>query len=779
MNFPDDTHSSNRLAQDPARSGNGNTNGHANGHTNGIGASARALLPGLMPGDAAKTKSAGRAGDLSFEEAVALFRKGVAIVRSRWINGIAAALIVGGGIGYMLMTKRPEYTAVTSMLAQSALDEILKTEVGVGLNAQDQENALRNHLSVMESRRFTVAITEEFTDEEIASVMEPYLKSEDKPTRAAFELFVAGRLGVDRERGREFFVLSFHHADPEIAVMVADRISAAYLKLVQKEFRNANLAASEILRRQAEDLQDEISAIEDQRRDYRKEHNIISVEENQGILAERLRRIDQKRSDIRIQRVQLEAQVAAAERDIAATPMPFDNPLLAGFGNNQQLRQELDRLIAQREVLASRYGSKHPKMRDIDANIRGVEENIAKNFELAFRDLKSQYETSLTIENQLEAEFTEAFGAGIEIEKLANRYLVLGSEVSTKRETLFELLRRVNKAGVVSQLPADVMRVVDPAFIQKPRLPKKLVYAGMAGFMAAAAFIGVPLLLHLFDERIKSATDVEKVLGKELLGGIPRLANIRTEDRAQVVRDNVDPANVEALMSIVAQLDLASKKSSQKSFLVTSTVPGEGKSTVVSNLAAGFTRLGKRTIIFDCDYRRPTQHTLHRATNKTGFLAWARAGFPQDAVFEPEGLLGLCELSDGTRLIPAGGDDPQPTQYLVAKPTAWLFDQLKSRYDIILIDTPPAGLFQDALVLSRFAQETLLVAREARAPVTQIRRTISDIDKTQAPVLGIILNDFSSHSLNPRLAHGYSYGQYGYAAAAARTANARAAAPAA
>ncbi len=771
MKYPDHLPSSNRLPQDSDHGGNGNGNG--NGHA------PKSLLPGLIPADAGKSKPQGRAGDLSFEEAVALFRKGLAIVRSRWIYGVASALIVGGGLGYLLLTKRPEHTAVTTMLAQSALDQILKTEVDPGFSAQDQENTLRNHLSVMESRRFTVAITEEFADEEIATVMNPYLKSGAEPSRAAFESFIAGRIGVDRERGREFFSLSFHHVNPETAVMVADRISAAYLKLVQKEFRNANLAASEILRRQAQDLQEEINEIEDQRRDYRKEHNIISVEENQGILAERLRRIDQKRSDIRIQRVQLEAQVATAERDIAASPMPFDNPLLASFGNNQQLRQEHDRLIAQREVLASRYGSKHPKMRDIDAQIRSVEENIVKNFELAYRDLKSQFETSLMIENQLEAEFTETFGAGIEVEKLANRYLVLGSEVSTKRESLFELLRRVNRAGIVSQLPADVMRVVDPAFIQKPRLPKKLVYAGMAGFMAVAAFIGVPLLLHLFDERIKSATDVEKVLGKELLGGIPRLGDVRDEDRAQIVRDNVDPANVEAFMSIVAQLDLASKKAPRKSLLVTSTVPGEGKSTVVSNLAAGFTRLGKRTVIFDCDFRRPTQHTLHGAANEKGFLAWARAGYPQDAVFDADGLLGLRELSDGTHFIPTGGDDPQPTQYLVAKPTAWLFDQLRARYDIVLIDTPPSGLFQDALVLSRFAQETLLVAREARAPVTQIRRAIADIDKTTAPVLGVILNDFSSQSLNPRLAYGYSYGQYGYAASAtARTAGGKAAIPA-
>jgi capsular exopolysaccharide synthesis family protein len=733
------------------------------------------LLAGLLPSEpgsvAAKPAAPNRArpGDLSVEDAVALARSGISIVRARWIWGAAAAVAAGLVVGLVLLRKPTEHTAVTTMLAKSTLDQILQTEVAPNPNLQDQENALRNHLSVMESRRFSVAITEEFTDAEIALVLAPYLKSGDTPSRVAFESFVAGRIGAERERGREFFELSFSHVDPDIAVMVADRIAATYLKLVQREFRSANLAASEILRDQARELQDEINTLEDQRRQYRIEHNIISVEENQGMVGDRLRRLDVDRSELRLQRVRLEAQLAGAQTDMAASSMPFDNPLLASFGNNRELRQELDRLEAQREVLASRYGVAHPRMRDIDASIRGVRQNLSKNFQLALRDLEAQLASVRAIEAQLQEEFNASFSEGVEIEKLANRYLLLGSEAATKRETLYEILRRVHNAGVVSQLPADVMRVVDPAFIQPPRLPWKLVYLVFTFGVAAAAFLGMPLLLHVLDERIKSATDVEKVLGKELLGGLPRLVDVRPEDQGHIVRNNVDRLNVEAVMSIVARIDLDSKRAAHKAFLVTSTAPGEGKSTIAANLASAFTRLGKRTVLVDCDFRLPRQHIIHRTSNERGFLAWARAGFPQEGLFDPRSLLGIQELTDGTHFIPAGGEESQPTQMLVAKPTAWLFDQLRSRYDVVLIDTPAAGLFQDALVLSRFAHDTLVVAREAKAPVSRIVRTIADVDKTQAPVLGVILNAYTGAGPNARLSDRRSYGQYGYGAPAVDT----------
>lgn len=700
--------------------------------------------------------------DLSLEDAVTLLRTGLKIVRSRWIYGAVAALLVAGVLGYFVMDIKEEETAVTTMLARSPLDQVLGRKPDSRAASQEHENFLRNHISVLQSRRFTVRLANSFSDAEMQRIMAPYLAPAERPTRSALEKLLSEKITADRERGREFFTLAVHHVDGDVAVLVADRITSVYLNLVQAEMQQANAAAATLLRGQAQQLQEEIESLEEQQRVYRETHDISLPGTEAGILAERQKRIEAELAATGINRLKLETQLKEALADMESSPTPFHNPFLASFGNSQNLRADLLQFQADREVLASRYGPNHPKMRDVDASIRGIRENLARNFQLAYQELERRTAEARITEERLQAEYAATTVARLEKERLAVPYLALVDEIEAKRLTLDDLLRRVNEAGVVSQLPTDVMRVVDPAYLSSPRITKRTLAGAFTFLFAVMAFVGVPLTLHLFDDRLKSATDVEKELGKELLGGVPRLHRTRAESRAHIVRENGDPTEVEAFMALVAQIEIASAFMPPKVFLVTSTISGEGKSTIVSNLASGFTSLGKRTAILDCDFRRPTQHELHGVPNDRGLLAWAAAGHPQEGLFEPGSILGIRTLSDGTDLIPAGGQNPKPTHFLLSPETGGLINALQERYDLLIIDTPPAGLFQDALVLSRHAHESILVARERRASVAQVRRAISDLDKTSAPVLGLILNDFSFLSLNPRLAYGSPYKRYGY-----------------
>ncbi len=713
---------------------------------------------------AASSKGSSANGDLNLSDVIERLRSLLAIVRNRWMTGLAASILVVGVFAFMFLKSEPEHTAVSTMLAQSSLDELLPSNVGVrGDKSTYQENFLQNHLSVMQSRRFSVALAGEFTDEEREIIVTPYMDPIYDPSTAPmafFEQILAKRMGATRQRDREFFTLSFHHIDPDIAVMVADRMTATYLKLVQDEIREANLAAAEILEEQAKQLQAEINLLEEEQRGFREMHNIVSVQEDHGLLAERLRRIDENRYDARIERFRLESLFKDAKRDMAAEELPFYNPLLANFANNQELRQELDSLTAQRKVMALRYGRNHPKMQDIDGQINGARENLKRNFDLAFRDLENQYENLMAIEQQLESEFKEEFGEGIENGRLANQFQVIGNEVGAKKETLNDLLRRVSSAVVMSNLPADVMRVVDPAFVVKPKLATRKLALVFAVLLGGGAFFGVPLFQHLFDQRLKCATDIEKELGKDLIGGVPGMSRNRTKDRPHVVRDNLDPSKTEPFMGIVAQIELLSHQRGQKSFVVTSTSTGEGKSTISSNLAAGFTQIGRKTLIVDGDLRRPSQHQFNRIKKDGGLLRWAEAGYPTEDLFGEDSPLGIQKIANGSYLLPTGGIYPHPAQFLVSSHFDTLFQLLKECFDIIIVDTPPVGLYPDALVLAQLVGETILIAREAKAPVSQIRQVIADIDNTAAPVLGVVLNDYSPGSLNPRLA--FSGGDKGY-----------------
>jgi capsular exopolysaccharide synthesis family protein len=257
--------------------------------------------------------------------------------------------------------------------------------------------------------------------------------------------------------------------------------------------------------------------------------------------------------------------------------------------------------------------------------------------------------------------------------------------------------------------------------------------------------------------------DLETTFKTEVLGVLPRFSKTLSEDRPHIVRDNVRLEEVEKFLSLVAQFELSSKKPYPKTVLITSAVPGEGKSTIVSNIAATHTRYGRKAIIVDCDFRRPTQHMLHKIEHDNGLLLWAARGFPWgDDLLVPGGPLGLSILPDGTHLIPAGGVDLQPGHVLVARQMVELLRYLETVYDVVVLDSPPAGIFQDGLILARYCAETIVVVREGRAHTSQLKKLLGDLEKTQTRALGLILNATSLRNVHPAIGGRYGYGKYGY-----------------
>jgi capsular exopolysaccharide synthesis family protein len=307
------------------------------------------------------------------------------------------------------------------------------------------------------------------------------------------------------------------------------------------------------------------------------------------------------------------------------------------------------------------------------------------------------------------------------------------------------------------------LRVIDQAYLKHSLVPMIAIYGAVIGFFGLMAFAGAPIVINFFDERINGNIDVEGRLRVDVLGVVPRLSRTRKEDRPHVVRDSADLAYAEAFLTLASQIDLVSRKPNPRRILITSTLPGEGKSTLASNLATAYTRLGRRTVLVDCDFRRPSQRTIHKIAGTSGLLPWARAGFQiGPGLLEPGGPVDATVLVDGTVLIPAGANDPQPARYLIAEGMARFFALLRQEFEVVIVDTPPAGVFQDALILARHCDDTIFVARDGKANTSQITRILQDFAKTAAPAVGVVLNDFSTNAGHPHLGHRQLYQKYAY-----------------
>jgi capsular exopolysaccharide synthesis family protein len=288
-----------------------------------------------------------------------------------------------------------------------------------------------------------------------------------------------------------------------------------------------------------------------------------------------------------------------------------------------------------------------------------------------------------------------------------------------------------------------------------------VLYSGLVGCLALAAFLCTPLLVSVMDERISANVDIEQALRLPMLAAIPKL-KLRIENRAHVVRDHVDSVATESFIGIAGQLGLDSADHYPKVILVTSTLPEEGKSLIASNLASAYQRLEKRTVLVDLDLRRPAQHVLHGVPMDDGFIPWAKSASHVDPVSSGAAQVNTCKLPDGVDLIVAGGAISQPGHLLVGKGMEKFIGSLKEQYDVVIIDTPPAGVFQDALVLARHANVTLLVARDSVAPLVQVRKVIDDFSRANLTFRGVVLNSFSPGNANKKLAYAYAAAARGY-----------------
>lgn len=701
--------------------------------------------------------------EMSFDELRRHVHSGMAIVRRRWWAGLIAGGIVFVALWQLLLQDPVHYMMTTVVRSESSVEELLRKPTVSSAKLDDGERILENHVEAMMSRRFRERFALSFSPEMALRIQEPYLDGDYEPSTEILEEILGSLVSVERQPGRDSFFITVAHTERSTARAIARQFTSEYRNYVQEGIREARLRAVEILNGQEKELAEEIRTLENKRRDFRQEFNLITVEENQSMLSERLRQINEAVSTVRIERAKLETQLRETEEELSRTSMPFDNPILANYGNIQTLRVELERLKNEQEILATQLGPNHPRRKDLEQKLAGTEEMIKNGFRLAMAELKGNLSLAIASEKQLNDELKAAFGQSLELDRMAGEFNELGKLLAAKQAAHADLLRRLENIDIDAELPADVMTVEESPYSAGSTLVKKIILTTGVVFASFLAFIGVPLAFYALSERISGNMDIETEFSKEVLGVLPSFTRTKEDDRAHIVRDNVELADVENFLGLVAQIDLSSKFAFPKVLLITSTIPSEGKSTCSSNIASTYTRYGRKTVLLDCDFRRPVQQRIHNINHDRGILDWASQGYPMnDNLLDIGGPLGLTILPDGTALIPSGGVDVQPGHVLVAWQMAELIRRLQETYDMVILDSPPAGVFQDACILGKHASETILVVREGRAHTAQVKKVLTDLEKANASVLGFVLNMSSIKHVHPTIGSRYGYGKYGY-----------------
>ena len=284
-----------------------------------------------------------------------------------------------------------------------------------------------------------------------------------------------------------------------------------------------------------------------------------------------------------------------------------------------------------------------------------------------------------------------------------------------------------------------------PASPVSPRVPLNLALGALVGL---ALGIAVSVLRSTLDTRIRGERDLRLVTDAPVLGGIA--FDPKAKDRPLIVQSDPRSPRAESFRSLRTNLQFLDFGGRARSFVITSAVESEGKSTTTANLAIALSDAGARVAVIDADLRRP------KLASYLGL---------EGAVGLTDVLIGRAKLTDvlqpwGNRnmfVLPAGQIPPNPSELLGSRTMVTLLKDLEAEFDTVLIDAPPLLPVTDIAVLSKSAGGAILVVSSGRAHRGQVHAAIESLNSVGAEVLGVVLT-----MLPTKGPDAYGYGQYGY-----------------
>jgi capsular exopolysaccharide synthesis family protein len=275
--------------------------------------------------------------------------------------------------------------------------------------------------------------------------------------------------------------------------------------------------------------------------------------------------------------------------------------------------------------------------------------------------------------------------------------------------------------------------------------------------MLAGAFVGFGLswLRDLLDHRLRSVDEVAEALQLPVLGMLPHMPASRERSHVgRLVARAPRCAIAEAVRTLRTAIHFGLSGHDTRILCITSPSPGDGKSTVASNLAIAMAQADQRVLLIDADMRKPTQHLIFEVDPPHGLSSVLSSQTPVEDLILPTGI----ECLD---ILPCGALPSNPVELLNNGFFAELLEKLKGRYDKIVVDSPPVMPVADARVIAAIADSTLLVLRAERSARRLSQAARNELWRVRAKRLGVVVNGVPSNR-NHSYGYGYGYGDYGY-----------------
>ncbi len=567
-------------------------------------------------------------------------------------------------------------------------------------------------------------------------------------------------LKIDPVKDSRVVRIRFEHADPDTAALLANAVAEAYIaeNLAVKTSTNQN--ASEWLEQQLADLEVKLEKSGKDLFEFKRSHDIVATswEDRQSMVSQRLTAVNEALTRARVQKAQLEARNEAIEA-VAKNPDRLDGKTeslqpVASSSTAQALKLKYLEAKAECADLKLKYLEKHPKLEACETKVALARASLQQEIRTLLAAARNEYREVAKTERNLQALLNDTKADAFGLNQYEREYLEL-KRTNDNNQRLYEaLLKRLKDTGVSGMLQVSNVRILDRARPNhrpvRPDVPRILLLALMIGLMGGVV---IAFGAEYLDTSITTQEQIEEKLGVTFLGVIPSIAR-NADGSAQdlVVHANPKSGVAECLRAVRTNLLFMSPDKPLRTILVTSSGPQEGKTTTSAALAEIMADSGNRVLIVDADMRRPRLHRVFSVPNAVGLSSL---------------ILGQGTLGDAVKstvvpnlsVLPCGPVPPNPAELLHTGAFGSLLAEMASRFDRVIVDSPPVGVVSDAVVMSTRVDGTVLVLKVGQTSRDVAKRAVRALSDVNARVFGAVLNDLDLS--NQKYGQYYYYYQYG------------------
>ncbi len=661
--------------------------------------------------------------------------------------------------------------------AESKILIVLNTPTVVGPNLYmgREEQMVNNEIEMIRSKKFLRRVVEKIRKER----KDIKILEAKNPVTALMKSIIVGRFGES-----DIITIKARANSPQDAAYLANVIAEEYVKY-STEFASSEVRLiREFLEKQIPVTEKKLKEAENALKSFKKKYGIVHLSEETKLLARNLTELDNLYNENLVEYLTLKEKMDYLHRELSR----YRRELAENFGEVlnpffKSLREELVKLETELTMYKLQGLSEdHPKVVKLKQRIEETKELMKEKIkeivlpedvrgdpldytvklteeivdgEIALAEREAKKEAIEKVKKEYEERMKALPDLEVELARLEREYSLTENMYRMLSEKYEEV--KIQEAGKIGNV-----RIVDTAYLpSKPIRPKKkltLILALFGGFIIGMAGIS---FIELVDTTIKIERDIEHITDIPVVGTIPLIGKKKGRIRDEAINiserliTHFQPKSyiAEAFRSLRTSIQYMLAHEKEKIVLVTSSIPWEGKSTVVVNVGIALAQAGKKTLIIDTDLRKPV---ICKIFEHEGCERGITDVIVNEASFK-ESIM-RTDIQN-LYILPAGEVPVNPSELLESQRMQMIMEEAKKGFEFVILDSPPM-VVTDPLILAKYANLLLLVVRSYHTKRETLEMSLSRISSFEIKK-GVVLNGIPVEKVGGYYTY-YYYGKYGH-----------------